>query len=81
MTFLLRKCIANQENKAFYNKKGPQNIQEIKIIYNQTLKTEIWQKYNIFLKLERLDYFKKIFACKNYLIEEIGGKWQVLTIF
>ena len=81
MTFLLRRCIAIQENKAFYNKKGPQNIQEIKIIYNQTLKTEIWQKYNIFLKLERLDYFKKIFACKNYLIEEIGGKWQVLTIF
>ena len=81
MTFLLRRCIANQENRAFHNKKGPQNIEEIRDCYNQLLKAEIWQKYHIYLKLGRDDYFEKIFACKNYLIEKKNDQWQVLTIF
>ncbi len=80
-TFLLRSCIVNQENIAFYNKKYQGNAIDIKLNLNDRLKAEIWEKYNIFDNLGRLEYFKRLFGHNDYLIMEVNDSWQVLTIF
>ena len=49
--------------------------------YNQMIKSEIWLKYNIFQNLGRLEYFEKMFAINNYLIDRVNGEWEVLTIY
>ena len=81
MTFLLRETIANQERVAYYNQKGQNNIQDIKLAYNQNVNSEVWIKYNIYKKLGRLSYFEKIFAYNNHLILWENDNWQILTIF
>ena len=80
-TFLLRSCIVDQENVAFYNKRYQGNAIEIKLKFNDRLKAEIWEKYNIYDGLGRLEYFVQIFGHKDYLIKQVGEAWQVLTIF
>lgn len=81
ITFLLRQCIAEQENAAYYNKKGPDNIKDIKLIYNQKIKSEVWMKYHIYKYLGRLHSFESIFAVDNYLITWENDNWQMLTMF
>ena len=81
ITFLLRQCIAEQENAAYYNKKGLDNIKDIKLIYNQKIKSEVWMKYHIYKYLGRLHYFESIFAVDNYLITWENDNWQMLTMF
>ena len=81
LTFILRECIVLQERIAFHNKKGKENINDIKISYNQSVKTEVWNKYNIYSNLGRLDYFERIFAAKDYLITRQNNDWQILTLF
>ena len=70
-----------QENLAFHNNMGQGNITDLKIKYNQKLKTELFIKYNIFLHLQRTEQFKNAFAINDYLIEWQDDEWQVLTIF
>jgi len=81
MTFLLRQCIVEQENIAYHNKKGQGNIPEIKLKYNQMVKTEVWKKYNIYRNLGRTQYFENVFAVNNYLIVWEQEQWQILTIY
>ena len=81
LTFTLRQCILEQERKAYYNKKGMQNLIDIKLAYNQTIKTEVWKKYNIYKNLHRDGYFKRIFAVNDYLITGEDEQWNILTIF
>ena len=81
ITFLLRQCIVEQENIAFHNKKGNLNIMEIKIIFNQRIKTELWNTYNIYKHLGRLSNYTKFFGVNNYLIREEKDKWNVLTLY
>ena len=80
-TFLMRSCIANQENVAFYNKKYRENVVDIQLNFNDRLKAEIWEKYNIFHQHGRLEYFTRIFGHNDYLITKVNDVWQVLTIF
>ncbi len=80
-TFLMRSCIVNQENVAFYNKKYQGNVVDIQLNFNDRLKAEIWEKYNIFHHHGRLEYFTRIFGHNDYLIKKINDVWQVLTIF
>ena len=81
MTFILRQIISEQENKAFYNKKGLGNIEDIKLLYNQKIKTDVWNKYNIYTSLGRIPYFTKTFAVNDHLIIWENQQWQILTIF
>ena len=81
MTFLFRQCIMEQENLAYHNKKGKGNLIDLKIKYNQKIKTEIFLKHNIFINLGRADQFARDFAINNYLIEWQNEEWQVLTVF
>ncbi len=81
LTFLLRSCIVTQENIAFHNKKYQGNAIDIKLNFNNRLKAEIWEKYNIFDNLGRLDYFTKTFGHNEYLIKKVKESWQVLTVF
>ena len=81
LTYLFRQIVVEQESRAFHNKRGPSNALDIKIAYNQKVKSELWLKYNIYRNLEREDYFTKIFAEKNYLITWENEQWQVLTLF
>ena len=81
MTFLLRDIITHQERIGYYNQKGQGNIEDIKLAYNQKVKTEVWIKYNIYKNLGRLSYFETIFAYKDYLILWENNNWQILTIF
>jgi len=81
LTFLLRQCIVDQERAAYHNKKGLQNIDDIKMNFNEKVKTELMQKYLIYQNLERSDYFRKIFAVNNHLIVWENNWWQVLTLF
>jgi len=80
LTFLLRQCIVDQERAAYHNKKGLQNIDDIKMNFNEKVKTELMQKYLIYQNLERSDYFRKIFAVNNHLIVWENNWWQVLTL-
>ena len=81
MTFVLRQCIVEQENIAYHNQKGQANTKDIKLAYNQKIKTEIWNKYNIYSNLGRMNYFTQIFAVNNYLMTWEDEQWQILTIF
>ena len=81
MTFNLRQIIAEQENKAYYNKKGIGNIDDIKLIYNQKIKTDVWNKYNMYINLGKIPYFTQIFAVNDHLITWENEQWQILTIF
>lgn len=81
ITFILRKCIADQENLAYHNEKGHGNSLDIKINFNDRIKTELMKKYLIFENLGRLPYFKKIFSVNDYLIAWENDWWQVLTLF
>ena len=81
LTFILRECIVRQESIAYHNKKGLANIYDIKIAFNNRVKTELFEKYRIYENLGRLNYFEKIFAVNDYLITWENEWWQVLTIF
>ena len=81
MTFLLRETIADQERIGYYNQKGLGNVKDIKLAYNQNVKTEVWVKYNIYKHLGRTSYFESIFAYKDYLIIWENDNWQILTLF
>ena len=80
-SFLLRSCIVDQENIAFYNKRYQGNAIDIKLKFNDRLKAEIWEKYNIYHNLGRLEYFVRVFGHRDYLIKQVEESWQVLTIF
>ena len=81
LTFILRQCIVEQENTAFHNQKFQENIIDIKIIYNQKIKSEVWKKYNIYSNLGRLAYFEQSFAVNNHLINWENEQWNILTLF
>ena len=81
MTFLLRQCIVTQERKAFHNRKGTANALDIKLAFNQTIKREVWIKYNIYQNLGRTTYFRNLFAINDYLITWEDNQWQILTLF
>ena len=81
LTFLLRQCIVEYESIAFHNKKGHRNEINIKLSYNQMVKTEVWGKYNILSNLGRLEYFRKKFAVNNHLIAWNNEQWEILTLY
>ena len=81
MTYLLRETILEQESIAYHNKKGKTNENDIKIKYNEKIRTQIWQHYNIAKNLGRIDFIKNNFAVNNHLITWEEEQWQVLTIF
>ena len=81
ITFLLRQCIVEQERIAYHGKQGENNILEIKLNLNQTIKTELWNKYNIYKHLGRLPSFIKSFSVNNFLITWENQDWQVLTLY
>ena len=64
----LRQCIVEHESIVFYNEKGLGNEVNIKLSYNQMVKSEFWVKYNLFSNLKRLDYFKEMYAVNDHLI-------------
>ena len=80
LTYLLRQIVAEQEGCAFHNKKGSSNLHDIRIAYNNKVKSELWLKYNIYRNLDREDYFAKIFAVKDYLITWQDSQWNALTL-
>ena len=79
LTFLLRRCISEYEHIAYYNKKGLKNENDIKHLYNQTVYLEVWEKYNVLSNLKRDEYFKRIFAVNDHLIEWNNGRWNIIT--
>ena len=81
MTYLFRQCIVEQESIAFYNQTGQNNAMEIKITYNQRVKTELWNKWNIYKNLEKQNYFSSIFAVNDYLLTWENEQWNALTLF
>ena len=81
MNFLLRECIADQERAAYHNGRGPGNLEDLKIRYNQLIKDEVYMKFNIYKHLGRLSFFEDVFAYNNYLITWEKDNWQILTIF
>ena len=81
LTFNLRQCIVEQESIAYHNKKGKENIHDIKTKFNHKIKSDLMEKYYIYKNLGRLHYFKKIFAANDYLLTWKNNWWQVLTIF
>ena len=81
LTYLFRQIVMEQEHRAFHNKKGPSNAQDIRSALNCKVKSEIWLKYNIYRNLDRQDYFSKIFAVNDYLIAWENEQWNVLTLF
>ena len=80
LTYLFRQIVAEQEGCAFHNKKGSSNLHDIRIAYNNKVKSELWLKYNIYRNLDREDYFAKIFAVKDYLITWQDSQWNALTL-
>ena len=58
-----------------------QNLIDIKIAFNQIVKTEVWKKYNIYKNLGRDGYFKRMFAVNDYLIVWEEEQWNILNIF
>ena len=61
ITFLLRHCIVEQESIAFHNKLGLFNEHEIKLKFNERVKTEVMAKYRIYSNLDRVEFFEKKF--------------------
>ena len=80
LTYLFRQIVAEQEGCAFHNGKGPANAKCIRSAYNDQVKSELWLKYNIYRNLGREDYYTKIFAQKDYLIEWGNNQWNALTL-
>ena len=70
-----------QEQKAYHNKKGKLNEQDIKREFNARIKSEVMEKYRIYENLGRLDYFVKIFAANDFLIVWENDWWQILTLY
>ena len=81
ITFLLRHCIVEQESIAFHNKLGLFNEQEIKLKFNERVKTEVMAKYRIYSNLGRVDFFERIFACHDYLLTWEHNWYQILTLY
>ena len=81
LTYLFRQIVTEQEHRAFHNKKGPSNAQDIRDALNSKVKSEIWLKYNIYRNVDREDFFTKIFAANDYLITWENEQWNVLTLF
>ena len=81
LTFNLRNCIVEQEQKAYHNKKGKLNEQDIKRKFNDRIKSEVMEKYRIYENLGRLDYFEKIFAVNDFLIVWENNWWQIATLY
>ena len=81
LTFLLRQTISQQERLAFHNKKGRQNEKDIKIEYNDEVKRQVWQQFNIMSNLNRLDYFRESYGVNDYLITWEEDQWQILKLF
>ena len=81
MTFLLRECVADQERAAYHNGRGPSNLDDLKIRYNQRIKDEVHMKSVVYKHHGRMGFFESVFAHNNYLITWENESWQILTIF
>ena len=81
LTFLLREVTSQQERIAYYNKKGQRNEIDIKNNYNDEVKRQVWQHYNIFKNIDRSGYFQDSFAVNDYLITWEDDQWNILKIF
>ena len=81
LTYLLRHCIMEQESIAFYNQSKMANELEIKLKFNQMVKSETYKKYLIYQNLDRENYFRKIFATKGFLVVWQNNWWQILTLY
>ena len=81
LTYLLRYCIIEQESIAFYNQVKMANELEIKMKFNQMVKSEVYKKYLIYQNLDRENYFHKIFATKGFLVVWQNNWWQILTLY
>ena len=81
LTFILRHCIAEQESVAYHNGKGLANERDIKIKFNDRVKSEAMEKYLIYSNLGRTDYFEKIFTVNDFLVTWENDWYQVLTLF
>ena len=81
LTFLLRHCVVEQERIGYYNKLGCQNEVELKIKFNERVKSEVMAKYRIYANLGRTEYFEKIFSFKDYLLVWEDNWYQILTLY
>ena len=81
LTYFLRQCISEQENIAFHHKRPQDNETNIKLKYNQKIKSELWRLNNLYSNLNRTRYFQTIFAVNDYLITWENNDWQVLTLY
>ena len=81
LTFLLRHCIVEQERIGYHNKLGCQNEVELKIKFNERVKSEVMAKYRIYAYLGRTEYFEKIFSFKDYLLVWEDNWYQILTLY
>ena len=81
LTFLFRRCIVEQENIAYHNKRGQGNMIDLKIKYNSLVKTEVTKKYYLYKNLGQVQNFKDIFGVNNFLIVLDNDQWQILTMF
>ena len=81
LTFLLRHCIVEQEKIAYHNGRGMLNEYDVKIKFNELVKSEVFKKYVILHHLGRDKYFQKIFAVKNFLITWENSWWQIATLY
>ena len=81
LTYLLRHCIMEQESIAFHNQSKMANELEIKMKFNQMVKSEVYKKYLIYQNLDREYYFHKIFATKGFLVVWQNNWWQILTLY
>ena len=81
LTFLLRHCIVEQERIAYHNKKGLLNENELKLEFNERVKSEVMAKYRIYSNLGRTEYFEKIFSFDDYLLVWENDWYQILTLY
>ena len=81
LTYLLRHCIVEQESIAYHNKKGLFNERELKVKFNERVKSEVMGKYRIYANLGRTEYFEKIFKFQDYLLVWENDWYQILTLY
>ena len=81
LTFLLRQTVSEQERLAYYNKKGLRNEMDIKRNYNEEVKRQVWQQFNILQNMNRLNTFRQNYAINDYLIAWQNEQWQILKLF
>ena len=81
LTYLLRYCITEHESTAFYNQSKMANEVQIKMKYNQLVKSEAYKKYLIYQNLDRDNYFRKIFATRGFLLAWQNNGWQILSLY